>query len=61
MGGIGMLIKKGGICREIAPQRLAEYTEKGYQPVKEKKKAGDKSAGNAGKAETTAGDNGQQS
>lgn len=56
-----MLIKKGGICREIAPQRLAEYTEKGYQPVREKKKAGDKSAGNAGKTETAAGDNGQQS
>ena len=54
-----MLIKKGGICREIAPQRLAEYTEKGYQLVKEKKNAGDKSAGNAGKAETAAGDNGQ--
>ena len=61
MGGFGMLIKKGGICRNIAPERLAEYTEKGYQPVKEKKKAGDQNAGDAEKAKTAAGDNRQQS
>lgn len=32
-----MLIKKGGICREIPEADLAVYTAKGYEVVKPKK------------------------
>lgn len=50
-----MLIQKNGIYREIDPEKLQEYAEKGYKAVTEKKQAGDK---NAGKAKNSAGDNG---
>ena len=30
-----MLVKKGGISRNIDEKRLYEYTAKGYAPVKE--------------------------
>lgn len=34
-----MLVKKGGISREIDEKRLEEYREKGYEPVKPEPKA----------------------
>lgn len=33
-----MLIKKGGICREIDEKNLQEYKDKGYAPAEEKPK-----------------------
>lgn len=28
-----MLIRKGAVTRSIAPEKLAEYAERGYRPV----------------------------
>lgn len=33
-----MLIKKGGICRLISPERFNEYKDRGYEEIKEKPK-----------------------
>lgn len=32
-----MLIRKGGITRDINPKNLQAYKDKGYTPVEEKK------------------------
>lgn len=40
-----MLITNGTITRNIADERLSEYTAKGYKPVKEKPKKETKKAG----------------